>query len=494
MAWLSAWFDGGRKGPGIAGSNPRQILVKRDETVGKDNSVPLVVELTMSQITTRNYSYTFYLKTKEGAEDYVQHAAWTINRSNYNRRNSIFSQIEAAYNTELTRLGGLERAPEGPSEPVVVSSETVEGFTCTIERIDNFTDYTDGYEGSIWTLKISGYGENFQYTYRSLEEAQAALVEKKGFYTTDAASQTSRTFDDVTVTRNVTFENRFSTDVPKSITYFVNGGMLPASSYVNYNVGDMVGAFGPLDGDEEHDFGVFEQYITDVYAADPFDPNQEGGAQEEMRWVPVPFQGWEDAFDMADSPFASGSKIEESEVAGDQIAMVKDTGVFGFGDKYSAVYLYIKPDYKVVIDVDAKGLEKSGPGDKDVSFEAQLVGGDAFVLDFVSRNSPTVLSVIIDGQERSPYTPEDTAFEIVDASATLVLVNIYKREVVPVDEPEEEGREVIDDDDVDDGDITPTGFANMGVLAIAGVVLLLFAGILGRLGKKAVKGTEEASE
>lgn len=493
MSWLSEWFDGGQKGAFLSGSSPRQKLVKRDLTQSVDNGTPVQVQLSMSQNTTRNWSYTFYLTTKIGREEDVQHGAWTINSSNYSRRNSIFSQIESAYATELTRISGVKTAPEPVAGPFEVAKEEVEGFTFTIERFDNYVDFSDGYKGSVWVLKMSGNGQKKQWQYRSLADAEAGLIEKRKLFTVDFSNQTSRTFEGITVFRTFTAENTFSKDVPKSITYFMTGGMLPAASMVDYNVGDMVGQFGPLDGDEEHDFGVFEQYITDALAPEPDDPNQEGGPTVEERWVPVPFKGWEDAFDMADSPFASGSKIEESEVAGDQIAMEKNTGVFGFGDRYSAVYLYIKPEFKVVIDVDAKGLEKSGPGDEDVSFEAQLVGGDAFVLDFVSRNSPTVLSVLLNGEEASPYTPEDTSFEIVDASATVVLVNIYKRETVPVDEPEDDGREVIDDDDVDD-DMTPTGFANMGVLAIAGVVLLLFVGVLARVGKKAVKGTEEATE
>lgn len=493
MSWLSEWFDGGQKGAFLSGSNPRQKLVKRDQTVSVDNQVPVEVELTMSQITTSNWSYTFYLKTQIGREEPKQHGAWTINKSNYSRRGPIFSQIESAYATELTRISGVKTAPEPVSGPFEVATEEAEGFTFTIERFDNYTDYSDGYTGSVWVLKMSGNGQKKQWQYRSLADAEAGLITYRKRFTADKATQTSRTFEGITVFRTRYDENSFDTDVPKSIVYFMQGGMLPAAAMVDYDVGDMVGQFGPLDGDEEHDFGVFEQYITDALAPEADDPNQEGGPTVEERWVPVPFKGWEDAFDMADSPFASGSKIEESEVAGDQIAMEKNTGVFGFGDRYSAVYLYVKPGFKVVIDVDAKGLEKSGPGDKDVSFEAQLVGGDAFVLDFVSRNSPTVLSVLLNGEEASPYTPEDTSFEIVEASATVVLVNIYKREVVPVDEPIEEGREVVDDDDVED-DMTPAGFANMGVLAIAGVVLLLFVGILARVGKKAVKGSEEDTE
>ena len=86
MSWLSEWFDGGQKGAFLSGSNPRQKLVKRDQTVSVDNQVPVEVELTMSQITTSNWSYTFYLKTQIGREEPKQHGAWTINKSNYSRR------------------------------------------------------------------------------------------------------------------------------------------------------------------------------------------------------------------------------------------------------------------------------------------------------------------------------------------------------------------------------------------------------------------------
>lgn len=478
MSWLEDWWNAGGSSatsPRISGTNA--ILVKRDVLTAADNGVPLEVRMSVVRTTFRNWSATFTLETREASSPWRQQGQWTIDSTMGPLKSYRLGQASQAYDDAVAAFTDAERAFEGPTE-TVVRTEEHEGLTFTITRVDG------GLEGTIFILGMSGAGVDRTWQFDTLAEAESTLAEQIRINTADSTTQTTREIDGVVVYRDSVAENNRS-DVPKSITYYMRSETVPVDSNAVFGVGDMVGQFGPLDGDEEHDFGVFAQHIAVLNQ-----PVDEGPTLEK-RWVPVPFTGWEDAFSMANTPFGAGSQIEDSDVAGDVIQMEKNTGAFGFGDRYSSVALYIKTDYKVAIDVQANNLEKRGLGDQDVAFEAQLVGGDAFVLDFTTRDTPSILSVLLNGVESTPYTPEATEFEYVNASATIRLLNIYRLEEVPVGTPQEGGRLTPADDG---GAITETGFANLGVLAIAGVVLLLFVGLLSRVGKKAVGGAEEATE
>ena len=479
---IQAWHDAGSKGPGTSGG---RTLLQRD-TFTDENGTQSYVELEVKANRTFNWSYTYYLNTKEGADPEVEQGTWTVGKDNWSRRAKTFAAIEAAYSAQESRLSTLTRKPQAPTSKVI-REETHEGLNFTLEEVSGGFRPAGTTE---WLLKITGFPDRnvAPIPYTSEAAAMAGFDAKVRLYTQDVRRQESRTFMDTQVLREVVFDNERESE-PMEVYYDLPSGVgrLPAQRYA---VGDAVGDAGTLTGDAEQDFNVFQAYISNVLTPAPAEP------EERYEFVPVAFTGWEDAFSMENTPFGPSSKITDADVSGDQIYMEKNTGAFGIGANYSAVYLYIKEGYKVVFDVDAKGLEKAGPGDEDVSFEAQLMGGDAFVLDFVGRNAPTQLSVLINGEERTPYTPQDTAFEIVSAEATLRLINIFKRELVAEDEDVDDGRKTTDDDD-EEGDVEDmdgTAFANLGVLAVAGVVLLLFIGVLARVGKKATGGAEEASE
>lgn len=415
-----------------------------------------------------------------------------------NQKNEALYTYSSEGNTQLNRLplGLKERivsdyvalatapAPETPSGPVqtTIFSEDAEGVQVEVVKTTGSLDIR-AKNGVIYYISPAN----------QIRDTEAAALEQArylvGFYSRDAAAVDVHTYKGVSITIQAYFENireQKAGGAAKKVEYFLTGEPVQFVQKTSFVSGDTVAGFGTLDGNREHDLAILEAYIDDITKAPESEPT------EEYRYVPVAFKGWEDAFNMSNSPFASGSKIEDSDVAGDQIAMEKNTGVFGVGSRYSAVNLYIKQGYKVVIDVDIQGLEKSGPGDEDVAFEAQLMGGDAFVLDFVSRNAPSVLSVLLNGKESTPYTPDDTSFEIVDASATIVLVNIYKRELVESTDPIDDDRDVIEEDG--DDDITPSQFGGLGMVALGAAVLLLFFGLMGRLGKKAATSSEGGSD
>ena len=416
-----------------------------------------------------------------------------------NQKNEALYTYSSEGNTQLNRLptGLKERivsdyvalatapAPETPSGPVqtTIFSEDAEGVQVEVVKTTGSLDIR-AKDGVIYYISPAGQIRDTETA--ALEQARYLV----GFYSRDSVAVDVHEYKGITITIQAYFENirdQKAEGTAKKVEYIMTGEPLQFVQKRTFTSGEEVAGFGTLNGDQAHDLAILDAYIDDLTTAPESEPT------EEYRYVPIAFKGWEDAFSMANTPFASGSKIEESDVAGDQIAMEKNTGLFGMGSRYSAVNLYVKQGYKVVIDVDIQGLEKSGPGDKDVAFEAQLLGGDAFVLDFVSRNAPSVLSVLLNGKESSPYIPEDTSFEIVDASATIVLVNIYKRELVESTEPVDDDRDVIDDDE-EDGDITPSAFGGLGMVALGAAVLLLFFGLMGRLGKKAATSSEGASD
>lgn len=480
MGWLQDWWDDGGiegKGVGIAGTN--RVLVKEDVLATVDTGQPLEVRLSMSLRATRDYAYTFYLECKEDPKvGWVDEDTWTITATNLRRAPSIFREIEQAYADKLSEYSSATGQAQ-PYTETVLREETKEGVTFTLMRADNVVGVPNN---TVYMLRIKGGGRTIPYDYATLEAAEEGYVTMMKRWLADVTSQETRTFMGVTVYRTESKDNALVEDAPVSVSYFMQSESVPVAENANFGVGDMVGEFGPLDGLPEHDFGVFEQYIASVAAADA----AQDGTTLELRWVPVPFTGWEDAFDMADTPFAKGSRIEDAEVRGDIVAMGKS----------SAVALYIREGYKVAIDVQASGLDGDDIGDMSVDFEAQLVGGDAFVFDMVP--SPPVLSVMLNGVESSPYEggKYGSSF-LVKTQGAVRLLNVYRQEEVPQDAPPtEDKRKTEPDDDTpsEGGTITETAFANLGVIAIAGVVVLLFIGLLSRVGKKAAGGTQEATE
>jgi hypothetical protein len=143
------------------------------------------------------------------------------------------------------------------------------------------------------------------------------------------------------------------------------------------------------------------------------------------KYVPMAFLGWSDAVnDYTPNPFATFETT--AELSGDTARMVGEP-LFGYWDQFDSMVFEVAAGFKITIDVDAENFpveEGTLDTDNDFNFTVILESGDTFSLDMGDRNLAPQLSIIVDGEEKSPYN-FPTQRGLVDAAASVKLVSIY---------------------------------------------------------------------
>jgi len=385
----------------------------------------------------------------------------------------------------------------------IIFSEDAEGILVTVTRTDNSLD-TRAKNGTLFL--VMPVNKVFDSEAAALEQARYTV----GFYARDQSSTDTHVYKGVTITTQTTTENVRSDEVV-NVTYMLTGEPVNMATITTFNSGEDVGTFGTLDGVFDHDMVILHAFIDQqISRVDQFvdlvdilvapEGSMEGAERADgdgFEYENIAFVGWQEAFDMENSPFAPASEISEVEsVSGDVIALVKDTGLFGLGANYSSMFLLIKAGYRVSIDVTADDLGGGGFfRDQDVDFQVVLEGGDSFRFDMTGRDAPTILSVMLDGEERAPYTPTlEGTFGVVSEVASVKLLTIHKLVEATAENTPDNDRDLLDDDDDDVTTEEANTFGSLGMLALGAAVLILFVGVLARLGRKSVGGEDDATE
>ena len=142
------------------------------------------------------------------------------------------------------------------------------------------------------------------------------------------------------------------------------------------------------------------------------------------RYSPMAFLGWSDAINDYDpAPFAIIST--DAELKGD-VASLQGEPLFGAWDEFNVLTFEVSSGFKITLDVDLINFpveEGTFDTDRDFSFNVILEGGDTFSLDMGTRDLPPQISIIVDGQEKTPYSMTEQR-GMVDSSATVRLVSI----------------------------------------------------------------------
>jgi hypothetical protein len=442
--------------------------------------------------------------------------------------NATNAQLQAVIDGFNAASGEYHKPDPYEGQGVVVLStpfeEDADGTTVTVT--ENTHDFFRGLDVIFWRVTPSNK------TFDTLAAAMASARYDVAYHKMDAVDSNTVVYDGVTILIQKTFETMAASKVfesdndgntrqaTKNSEYFLSGGLVENIQLTFYQTGDDVHGFGVLNGYEGNDLAIIKSYIDSLrgvqneHDSDFDEANRpepvdvvdileapagalEGAERADgngFEYKNVAFTGWEDAFAMADTPFTAASAVDAYGISGDVITMYKDPGVFGFGSEYSSVFLIIKDGYRVMFDVNADDLGNWGFGsDVDVDVTVVLEGGDMFRLDMTSRAEATIFSIIIDGEERSPFTPKAEGLKgLVDESATLTLKTIHKLIVATLENTGDNERDF--EDNVDDTAEKANSFGSLGMVALGAAVLLIFMGLLSRVGKKAVNVKEAASD
>ena len=144
---------------------------------------------------------------------------------------------------------------------------------------------------------------------------------------------------------------------------------------------------------------------------------------------------WQEAIDqgvLVDYDITAAVKGKTLDLAGQPLFGYTSEGSYGFDQ----VVFTVASGYKLTFDLDCNDFEHAGETwfgmqrTADVDFELQVImeGGDRFALYMGSREEPPVLSIILDGEEKTVYEYSDTAtFGTIDRSAQLTLVKIEQQ-------------------------------------------------------------------
>ncbi len=396
---VNAWLDAGAKGTGTTGG---RVLVAR-ENFTDPNGVPLVLQLTVKKITTANWSYTFYLETKEGADPFVERGSWVMDKTNSKgaRRTLLIQQIEAAWDIEAERLGLVDRsAPVATT--TLISTETSEGLTYTIEEVEN----AFGSTGTIWLLKIDGFSDRSvaPREFDSLAAAQAEQQRLQDYYNTDYAEQDQYTHNDVVITVNRLYENDRNTATPYETNYGLMGNDNSTFQPEYYTVGDEITykdqSFGTLTGNVSTDLEILYAYIDAKTAPVDVDPGDFGdytGPFTVLSW------GWyanEENRNDDRNPFSEfyfGNVYTVSNTDGRILQLVDDDMIAG-GYESGYIKFTVKPDYRVKLKLmsqNAAYFRDNIPNVEDLSIEFEaLDAGDVLVfqpeLDYANTEKMTI--------------------------------------------------------------------------------------------------------
>lgn len=144
----------------------------------------------------------------------------------------------------------------------------------------------------------------------------------------------------------------------------------------------------------------------------------------------VDAKSWQDAIDMgvfSDYEITGAISERSIELAGEPLFGYTDAGEYGF-DKAEFT---LAMGYKLKFDLDCKDFEFAGDtifgGTTDIDFDLAVImeGGDSFMIEMGDRSNPPTLSIILDGNDMSPYAYNDMAtLGTVDRSARLSLTSV----------------------------------------------------------------------